>query len=327
MAQKILIITAGTEFEIPSDFSSLVAIHAISAGGNGLDGNGVDNGHGGFGGAYIGITGADAAGFNLQAGALVNLQIGQPYDQDVADLAVAETWMEDADGALMILAPPGYVGWGIGFNPTTVPVPCPDTGGGKTFHAPLPNDGRVSWGGENQELSGGAAGGTRKFVDSPNPLDSGCAGFAIQANPVNLGRAQGGGGGAIVDPDGVGWPSFRGDGQIDATLLTGQYALAGDGGNNSEGVGGGTLSPDAPNGTLGGGGRGGSPAVEAPVGEVDGGHGGDGQTWQDSETLEWAGPGGGGGGGGGGLPLAFDGLGGGGGLYGGGAGAGFVDIQ
>jgi len=320
MALKTIIINSGSQFEIPSDFVSLVAVHAISAGGNGQTGAA-----GGYAGAYIGITGADAAGANLSAGAVLNIQIGTGYDQTDPDLQVAETWMEDADGALMILAPPGYVGWGIGFNPVTVPVPCPDTGGGKTFHAPFPNDGRVSWGADYQELSGGAAGGPRKFIDSPNPLDSGAPGFAINGVAIPNSRAQGGGGAAIVDPDGAGWPNFRGDGVADAYILSGDYAVGGDGSNNDNGVGGSTLEPSV-DASLGGGGRGGAPPVESPVGERDGGFGGNGQTWQDTDTLEWAGPGGGGGGGGGfGGNPDFGGRGGDGGLYGGAAGGGFSD--
>jgi hypothetical protein len=129
--------------------------------------------------------------------------------------------------------------------------------------------------------------------------------------------AVAGGGAAVVDQNGSGWPMVRGGGPPDGMTFPAPcdavWPAGGTGCTNSLGAGGGD-----PHGSNGGGGRGGDdPGFGDPT-KLFGGNGGAGQTWQDSDTLEWAGPGGGGGGAG--FESGLEG--GEGGNYGGGGGAG-----
>ena len=73
MATKVVFITSGTTFTVPSDFGSLVSVECIGGGGSGAKGKvGVSYATGGGGGAYAKVTSISG----LTAGGSVNIAVG-----------------------------------------------------------------------------------------------------------------------------------------------------------------------------------------------------------------------------------------------------------
>ena len=272
-----LILPGSTTFTVPHDFHSLVEIHAISGG---------TSGGPSYGGCYNNASGnktINLNSFSIHADDVLDCQIGAGINGAYSNpsLLANETWIKDNDDTMMVLAP-------------TTPLMReglldPSFGGIWTPNLPVPFIvGTLPTLGGKGSFSAGAAAGPRPF--GPIQGDPTNSGGTPDQTPHPYGDegagsggndAIGGGGGAIVDPDGTGFPGYPGDGLCDAN-----FPVGGPGALNSKG--------ESDNGA---GGRGGNyNDNESP--DIDGQPGTDGKTWQDSDTHAWAGPGGGGGGGG-----------------------------
>ena len=280
MATKVIFITSGTTFTIPSDFVSLISVEAIGGGGSGaaVGSSGTFTG-GGAGGAYAKST------------SISGLSSGQTVYVNIGSGGATVTWNTPASFAN---GNPGGDTW---FN-TSNSAPSSSTSG------VLAKGGGAGLASSSQALGGQAAscvgdiaysGGNGPSVGSP-PNYCGAGGGA--AGPGGAGGA--GGYATVAGYNGQG----AGGGGSGATLTlpgtiggTGGTGFAGAGGASTGQTGGAgaTTSSDATVGVNGGGGGGGYAYDSVPSRE-QGQNGGSGSFWTQTSNSATAGSGGGGGG-------------------------------
>lgn len=287
--QKVIFLTSGTSWTVPSDWNdNNNSIEVIGGGGGGLTQTASNYGGGGGGGGYSKIENA-----SLSRGATITIQIGVGGGAGVAggDTYLCNNISNcDSIGGSAVLV--GAQGGGVATNNGV-------TGGLGGLASNGVGSVRYSGGnggsGSGSFASGGGGGG-----GSAGPNGDGAAGGAAAS------EASGGGGGGGAN---------GGSGGVAGSGANGSL-----GGNNRTTAGGGAAgSPDGGLGSDGGGGGGGD-GLTNPGG--NGGSGGVDLLWIQTSNSLTAGPAGGGGGGGRGAGSSSGGSGGSGGVYGGGGGGG-----
>jgi len=276
--------TGSSSFTVPSDFSSLVSVEAVGAGGNGnATTTGASRYGGGGGGGYSKSTSVTSS---IVAGSTIiyaNVPVGGAG-------TASPSWLNVGTNSAPISNTTGVLANSAG-NASL------NTGGaGATTSGAVGTAGAIFGGG-----TGGAGSTTSRFNGgggggSGGPLGAGGAGGA--ANNTTANRGGGGGGGANGGATGgAGTATTSGNGGTGSS-----GAGAGGNGNTQASPRGGSQGSRGPSGGGGGGGGGffevntfGSGAVNNSVYQIGGGTGGFGEPQITGfVSVNWAGAGGGG---------------------------------
>lgn len=300
MTTKVVFITSGTTFNVPSDFNVLNnTIECIGGGGGAFKGKSGTYDAGAGGGAYSKsvnqiLTPSSTVNVNIGSGGIGSTTANTPGTNG------GDTWIANNITATLITS----LGVVSGAKGGTCTATSSGTAanqislGGASASCIALGTGSIAFsGGTGHTCSGGGAGG---------PNGAGADG-GFGSGVTGAGNAGGGGGGG-------------GGGTKGGFTSSGTGGTLGQGGNNSSGGGGGAVAAtNNSNGTVGTVGGGGG----AGKGSGAGAAGGAGIEWT-ATAGGTAGSGGGGGGGGGGGTAVLTNIGGNGALYGGGGAGGFV---
>ena len=277
---KVVFITSGTSFTIPSDFSSLVSVETIGGGGGGARGqSGTSYATGGGGGAYAKVTSISG----LSANQSITVQVGAggtaAVNQNTAGGAGGNTYFNGTSLATSSVGAAGGSGGNVG-NPTSggagglasssVGTTKYDGGrGGSVSNATAMGGGGgaaggygVGWNGGSGALAAGhgtpGGGGGGGGLGSAGGSGTGSAGGAFGAGGNG---PNGTGGGATTGANGTAGTSGGGAGATGVT--TGNGTNAGSGATGSSFT---QTSDGAIAGAGGGGGCGGSSSAGSSTG-------------------------------------------------------------